>query len=105
MELVDGDTTVSDDEKVVPLGKVPAKPEEELPEENLPEEELPEENLPEDNNGTEEQAPQDNNSTSNNDKGEGFPWLTVVICVAAGLGAIVILAIVLIAVLAKKRKA
>jgi uncharacterized repeat protein (TIGR02543 family) len=115
MELVDGDTTVSDDEKVVPLGKVPAKPDEEtpdeeLPEENLPEEELPEENLPEenlpeDNNGTEEQAPQDNNSTSNNDKGEGFPWLTVVICVAAGLGAIVISAIVLIAVLAKKRKA
>jgi hypothetical protein len=110
MELVDGDTTVSDDEKVVPLGKVPTKPDEEtpdeeLPEENLPEEELPEENLPENNNGTEEQAPQDNNSTSNNEDSEGFPWLTVVICVAAGLGAIVILAIVLIAVLAKKRKA
>lgn len=105
MELVSSDATVSDDEKVVPLGKVPAKPDEELPEENLPEEELPEENLPENNNGTDEQAPQDNSSTSNNDEGEGFPWLIVVICVAAGLGAIVILAIVLIAVIAKKRKA
>lgn len=105
MELVSSDTTISDDEKVVPLGKVPAKTEEETPDEELPEENLPEEELPENNNSTEEQAPQDNNSTSNNEGGKDFPWLMVVICVVAGLGVIAILAIVLVAVLAKKRKA
>ena len=121
MELVESDTTVDEDEKVVPLGKVPAKPLEdeeiedvlpEAPQEILPDgsDDVVEETLPdsdgegvvEENNAIEEQVPDENN-VDNNDS-EEFSWTTVVICVIAGLVAILVVAII-IAILLKKRKA
>ena len=119
MELVNSDAVIDESEKVVPLGKVPAKIEENEEFEDMEFEDMEFEDIPlddpiiedgivedivdeniEDNN---ENAPQ-KNEVSNNASNEKPSNNTVVILVISILAAVLVVAAILVAIYLKKRK-
>jgi len=109
MELVNSDTIIDESEKVIPLGKVPARIEENEEFEDMEFEDIPlddpiiEDDVDENVDSNDEKAPQ-NNEVSNNDSNEKSSNNTVVILVISILAAVLVVATVLVVIYLKKRK-
>jgi len=109
MELVNSDTIIDESEKVIPLGKVPARIEENEEFEDMEFEDIPlddpiiEDDVDENVDSNDEKAPQ-NNEVSNNDSNEKSSNNAVVILVISILAAVLVVATVLVVIYLKKRK-